>query len=378
MNFIEEYKKGKLEKNIGLPTGLKSLDIALNGIQKKAIYAIAAGPKVGKTTLVDFCFVIEPALYYLQFLKDNPETTLRINWIYYSYEVDRIEKEYKYAAHFIHRDFGVSTFMYENMMYKMSSNYLLGKLKNLNDPNKMVPVSEEHEAMLKEVYAKRIIPLFGEYSADGKLIKAGLIRFVEDRENPTGLRNELMHYAKTNGTFIEEKYHTRAKGADGKEHVVEKSRIRGYKPNNPDLVTIIITDHMRKLNKERGFTLKENIDKWVEYQVELRNWCHFTFVDIIHLNRAIGSIERIRFLKDKIYPTGDDVKDTGNLSEEANYILTLFNPREEKYNLTTHFGVELINYPNYRSLHLVESRDTECPQHLATQMFSNINSFNEI
>ena len=83
-------------------------------------------------------------------------------------------------------------------------------------------------------------------------------------------------------------------------------------------------------------------------------------------------------MKDKIYPTGEDFKDTGNLSEEADYILTLFNPRDEKFNLEKHFDIELVNYPNYRSIHLVESRDTECPQHLPMQMYGNINLFKPI
>ena len=68
-----------------------------------------------------------------------------------------------------------------------------------------------------------------------------------------------------------EKYQTRG----DKGEVVNKERIIGYKPNNSDLFTIIVTDHVRKLKKERLFTMKENIDKWIEYQVELRNWCGF-------------------------------------------------------------------------------------------------------
>lgn len=76
-----------------------------------------------------------------------------------------------------------------------------------------------------------------------------------------------------------------------------------------------------------------------------------------------------------LYPTGDAFKDTGNLSEEADYIITLFNPQDEKYNIKKHFGLELQNYPNYRSIHLVESRDTDCPIHLRANMYGNINLF---
>ncbi len=149
---------------------------------------------------------------------------------------------------------------------------------------------------------------------------------------------------------------------------VTKKRLIGYNIANKQKRTIIITDHIRKLKRERGYSMKENMDKWIEYTVELRNFCHFTFVHIVHLNRSISNIERLKFNGEYIYPTGEDVKDSGNLSEECDYLLTLFNPTDEKYGLTTHFGYVLEEYPNYRSIHLVESRDTECPQHLAVQM----------
>jgi len=377
MNFIEEYKKGQQGKNIGLPTGIKSLDLAIDGIQRKAIYGIAAAPKVGKTTFVDQCFVIEPFLFYLEFREKYPDHPLRINWIYYSFEIDRIKKEFKYAAHFMYRDHGIFSFTRNGRTYQMSPRYLLGRLVD-KDTNQLIPVSEEHELLLKQVYRDRIVPLFGEWSPEGLLIKPGVIKFIESRNNPTGLRNELLHYAKENGEFLGETYKTKETLPTGQERTVEKQRVTGYRPRNPELYTIVITDHMRRLNFERGFKMKENIDKWVEYQCELRNWCGFTFVDIIHLNRAIGSVERIKFFKEHLYPTGDDVKDTGNLSEDSDYLITLFDPQDEKYNIEKHFGYILENYPNYRSIHLVESRDTECPQHLGTQMYGNVNVFKEI
>lgn len=308
----------------------------------------------------------------MEYLAAHPESQLRINVIYYSFEIDRVKKEFKYASHFMYRDYGISTFTYNGRIYQMSPNYLMGKL--LDHENNPIIVLPEHEELLKQIYVNRIIPIFGEYNDQGIRIKKGLIDFISDKDNPTGLRNHILHYAKEHGTFIMEKYTT----ADDKGTNVTKERIVGYKPNNPDLYTIIITDHMRKLKRERSFTLKENIDKWIEYQVELRNWCEFTFVDIIHLNRSIASVDRIKYMKDKLYPTGDDFKDTGNLSEEADFIFTLFNPQDEKYNITEHFGVQLENYPNYRSIHLVESRDTDCPQHLPTEMFGNINYFKSI
>lgn len=378
MNFVEQVKQGQLGKNAGLTTGLKPLDDALNGIQKKAIYGVAAAPKVGKTTFVDFAFVLEPYLAYIEFKKQHPESKLKVKWIYFSFEIDRVKKELKYASYFMQRDHGINMFTHKGRVYPMSPNYLEGKIKDQD--NEVILLQPEHFEKLKQIYAERIIPMFGEYSPNGKKIKDGCIDFIEERDNPTGLRNYLLHYAGQNGTFIKENYKTK----NEQNQEVVKSRIVGYHEANSELYTLIITDHARKIKKERGYSLKENIDKFIEYQVELRNWCKFTFVDVIHLNRSIGAVDRVKFFSEHLYPTGDDVKDTGNLSEDADYMITMFNPQDERYNIKRHFGLDLFDedgnclYPFYRSIHLVESRDTECPNHLQVNMFGNINAFQQI
>lgn len=56
----------------------------------------------------------------------------------------------------------------------------------------------------------------------------------------------------------------------------------------------------------------------------------------------------------------------------------MFNPNDEKYNLTKHFGIELANYLNYRSIHIVESRDSESPLCIQTNMFGGVNMFQGI
>ncbi len=45
-NFIETFKAGKAGKRRGITTGIKALDIAINGIRKKNSIGIAAAPKV--------------------------------------------------------------------------------------------------------------------------------------------------------------------------------------------------------------------------------------------------------------------------------------------------------------------------------------------
>lgn len=369
-NFVEAFSDGKKGLNLGLTTGIPALDYAINGIQKKNLYGLAAAQKVGKTTAADFCFVLSP---YLQLEKEGRLDDA--NWIYWSLEVDRVSKEANFAAFFMAYDFGVTGYSYKDRPFiPLDSNYILGRkmYRNTDGTNELIPVSIEHEEMLKVIYVNRIVPLFGEYDKFGKKIKKGKIDFIEASENPTGIYKYLKAYAEKNGKFLKESYNTMGENST----MVTKERIYGYTENNPRLYTIVITDHIRKPQRERGFTIKENIDKLLEYHTEIRNLCKFTFVDIGHMNRGISNIERLKFFGEQIFPTADDVKDSGNLAEEATVLITMFNALDEKYNLSRHMGVDLkdtMNY-NYRSMHVVDARYVECPVHIQVRIFYGINT----
>ena len=367
-NFVTAFKKGKEGLNFGLSTGLPTLDLAMNKIQKGTSYGVAAAPKCGKTTFVDFSFIISP---YLE--AEALGTLDNLEFIYWSFEIDRINKEFKFAAFFMAHDFQQYNYTYDGVLYPMDQDYLQGKKLHKNSQGRLViiPISEEHEEMLKVIYEKRIVPLFGRWSEGGKLIEKGKILFIEERDNPTGMWKLLLHHAKQNGEFITEEFHT----LDEKNNRVKRTRIIGYKAKNPNMNTICITDHVRKLRRERGFSMKDNIDKWLEYSTEIRNLCAYIFVHIVHSNRNLANVDRLKFAGEFIFPTGDDTKDSGNIAEECTIFMTLFNPNDEKYNLKKHFDVELANYPNYRSIHITESRYTECPVHIQTNMYGGINTF---
>ena len=374
MNFQQEFEKGQIGKNKGIPfgKGLENLTAAINGLQRGMIYGIAAAPKVGKTTLADAAFVLGPYLYIL-------EHNIEVDWIYFSFEIDRISKEFDFASFFLYYDYQIGEVnLPEGVTIKgeskieISSDYLRGRIQD--DNNNIIKVPDYIIEKIKLIYRNRIVPLFGEYDLEGNQISYGKITFIEDKDNPTGLRNFMFDYARRNGNFLTTSYYS-------EKEKKTKERIVGYKPNNPDKVTICVTDHLRKVKLERGFTKKETIDKWIEYQVEMRNWCGFTFVDIIHLNRSMADIQRSKFMGDLIYPNSDDIKDTGNLAEEANHLFTMFNPNDDKYNLKKHFGKEIktlkneVLYPLMRTVHLVDSRHTWFPQHFRYNMKGNVKSF---
>ena len=287
--------------------------------------------------------------------------------------------EFDFCSHFLYHDYGISyrilpegvTIEGENKVY-ISSAYLLGNIQD--DNGNIVTVDSELLEYIKEIYDNRIIPLFGEYSADGVILKKGLITFIENSENPTGIYKEILRYAASRGSFVYEKYIK-----DGKED----SKIVAYNATNPNEYVIIVLDTIRKVMKERGFSIKETIDKTIEYETFLRKILGYTFVNIVHLNRDMADIERLKFMGDLIYPQPELIKDSGNLSEESTHVFTMFNPNDERYNLNTHFGLKIKDskknelYPNLRTIHLVESRFVPYPQHFRVNMNGALKDFKQ-
>lgn len=375
MNIIEKFNQGQQGGNMGLYMGDALVNIyrAIKGVQRAKVYGVAAAPKVGKTTLTDVGFVIEP---YIDAIKKGIE----IEFHYFSYEIDRVTKEFDFMCHFLNREYNIEYYLLPDGITVAGQNYvklepdlLMGHI--LDDKEQLITVDADLQAKMIEVYSKWIIPLFGEFAQNGVQIKKGVIIFHETKENPTGIRNKLLAYAEKNGQFVYED----SVGSGGKVY----RRMIGYKPNNPEKFVMIITDHVRKLVLERGFTLKQTVDKYLDYSIEFRNICGFSSVHIIHLNRSISDVKRLQFQDDRIYPTSEDIKDTGNLSEEANYVFTMFNPNDDKYNLSKFFGMKIrdtqknILYEDLRTVHLVESRHGPYPQHFILSMKGAIKKFVE-
>ena len=401
MNFIEAYNKGQTGSNIGLPMGdgLNSLSLDIRGVQRAMIYAVAAGAKAGKSTFVDYAFVISTTNYVIannikyfhllntgltveQIRDEHNIRHIDLEIIYNSYEIDRISKEFDFVAHFLNADFGIEyvtldagiTFEGQNVV-PLSTDYLRGRLVD-DATKKLIKVKSEIYNAIGTVYTNKIVPLFGQYNSLGQLEKKGFIIFLEQKENPTGVRNYLIDYAKKHGEVL----YTKFVGKDGKAH----QKIAGYVPLDPDKFVIVITDHLRKLSTESGFTLKQTVDKFSEYAVELKNMFKFSFVHIIHLNRSMSDIGRMKQQDDMLYPNSDDVKETGNLAEDCDYMITLFNPNDDRYNLSKHFGKMIkdrdnnLLYPNMRSIHLVENRHGPYPQHYRVNMDGKTKKFEQI
>lgn len=366
-NLQTVFREGQQGLNMGIPTGLGPLDKATGGLQRGMSIGLTAAPKVGKTTLADLAYLINPYEYMLAIGKLDD-----ISWLYWSFEISRIEKEFKIAAHYMHRLYHIFDFTYRGEIYPMSADYLMGrKFKVISEiERELIPVSKEHSDMLGQIYINKIIPLFGQYNENGVKEIEGKIDFIEETDNPTGMYKYTKGQLARKGEFLTSPYTMVENGRD-----VVKYREIGYRSHNPESYFVVITDHCRKPRREKGYTMKDNVDKWLEYTTEIRNRTKASFINILHSNRGLSNVERLKFAGEAIFPTADDAKDTGNLAEESTIFMTLFNPTDEKYNLKKHMGVDLALNPNYRSLHITEARNVPCPVHMQFNMYGGVNLF---
>lgn len=325
--FMQKVEQGMLGLNSGLSSGMSRLDSVTNRIQRESIEVWGGRPKSNKTTLIDYRYIL--SVY---------ESGIRnVKWIYFSYEISIDQKIAKFVAYFMKKKHGVNC----------SASYILSKGTSL--------LSAEHKAYVDDIYANEIKELFGEFDKYGRQTKKGLIEFIEQRENPTGIRNYLLAYAESMGKFIAEEFTIMSQGKETK-----KKKLIGYRPDNEDTHTIILVDHVGKVPTERGFTKKEAIDKLSEYAVELRNYCKWTFVFVSQFNRGLGSVERMKFSGNDLEPTIEDFKETGNLAEDANLVFGIFNPSEYNHlagSIYNGFDLSILGKA-FRSIKVILSRDT--------------------
>lgn len=313
--FLDYVKDGKNGLNEGLPNCFQKFNNILNNTQRGTYYAIGGLPGSGKSTFTDENFVLSP---YLTLSKGAGFNLLDdVDWLYYSFEMSKFAKRAKWTAYVLHKLHGLN----------VDSSYILSRGKNRISDEVYEKVVEVNEFMDK---------LFDK------------IIFVQEPMNPTGINKQVFSFAEKHGALQYEEY----TGPDGKP----AKKITGYVAKNPLKYTLIIIDHVALAKREGGFDVKQNIDKLSEYAIGWRNLFNFTPIPICQFNKGIANIERRKHDKSELAPTLEDFKDTGNIGQDCNIALGVFNPI--KYYIEEYIDYEIKNMPDtFRSIHVMKNRD---------------------
>jgi hypothetical protein len=269
LNLEERISDGISGKYSGLANGFQRLNEVIFGIQRSTYYLLGGQSGTFKTTLCDFMI--------LNAITDALKKGIKLNVFYYSYEIDRITKQCNWLSVIAYQKYGV--------IIPSETIKGLGEFRLTKEQHKII---------------QDCIP-------DVELLFSR-INFEFVPSNPTGIFNQCFKFFETIGTVEREKYidHERK----------EKYKIVKYIPNDPNEITIGVLDHLYCLKKERGFAVKETIDKHSEYCVQLRNLFGMSWLNIQQFNRAMSSIDRIKFKGADMSPQESDFKDTGNTYQD--------------------------------------------------------------
>lgn len=321
---LEERRCNIIEGNINsIPSPFERFRDDFIGIEQGQYIVVTAPTKGSKSQFTNYMYVFTPVLYAY----NNPDK-VDLKIIYFTLEenADRI----------------IQRFM-SFLLNHLSKGKIRISPRDLRSTDNEKPLSEEIIKILKSEEYQSILNFFEQS-----------VEFISDGCNPTGMYKICRDYALSQGTIINKK----VKYGDE-----EFDKFDSYVPNNPKLYKLVITDHIALIEKERGFTDKQAIDKWSEYEVKyLRNRYGFTCIDIQQQAFEGEGIEAQKL--GKIEGSIGSLGDSKYTARNANIVLGLFSPF--KFELPQYKGYDITKFKdNIRFLKIYVNRDGEmggvCP-----------------
>lgn len=321
---LEERRDNILKGNINsIPSPFKRFRKDFIGIEQEQYIVITAPTKGSKSQFANYMYVFTPILYAY----NNPDK-VKLKIIYFTLEenADRI----------------VQRFM-SFLLNHLSEGKIHISPRDLRSTDNDKPLSIEVLDILKSKEYRDILDFF-----------ESTIDFISDGCNPTGMYKICRDYALSQGKVITKK----VKYGDE-----EFDKFDNYIPNDPKLYKLVITDHIALIDKERGFSDKQAIDKWSEYEVKyLRNRYKFTCVDIQQQAFEGEGIEAQKL--GKVEGSISSLGDSKYTARNANLVLGLFSPF--KFELPQYKGYDITKFrDNIRFLKVYVNRDGEmggvCP-----------------
>lgn len=313
---LEKRRDNLLSGNINsIPSPFKRFREDFIGIEQGQYIVVTAPTKGAKSQFANFMYVFTPVLYAY----NNPDK-INLKIIYFTLEEneDRI----------------VQRFMSFLLNY-LSKGTIRISPKDLRSTDNDKPLPQHILDVLRSDEYTKILDFF-----------ESTVEFISDGCNPTGMYKICRDYALSQGKIINKKVKY------GEE---EFDKFDSYIPNDPYLYKIVITDHIALMEKERGYTDKQTIDKWSEYEVKyLRNRYGFTCVDIQQQAFDGEGLEAQKL--GKIESSISSLGDSKYTARNANIVLGLFSPF--KFELPQYMGYDITKFrDNIRFLKVLVNRD---------------------
>lgn len=320
MTITESVRKnielGRKGLNQGLSTGIEKLDRLTGGLVKGRYTVVTSNPGGGKTAIYLYSYVFKP---------------LRLDFDHYrgyffSMDMSAEQVVARLLAMYIFEEHGIE--LSSNQIFSTEKEYVLegDEYSYVQEALNWFEKVEEH------------------FTIYDKSITAG------------GIYKLLMEDLQKYGTFEES----------------ENRKV--YVPNDPHMLYVIGLDHWSLLSTSQGHTLKEEIDLGSKYLMTIRNYGTF-IITLQQSNRAQGTMERRQQGMNNF--TLNDLKDSGNPSQDCDVVLAVYNPNKDR--LSTYRGYDIKTLGGkFRSITTLKQRYGEVDQEFAVNFFGKSNIFAEL
>ncbi len=316
--LLAEVDRGRLGLNHGFSMGLPKLESIIDGISRETYTLIISNSGSGKTSFALYSYVFRPLMDHL----DDDDFKV----LYFSLEMNKISLFVKLLSIYIFETYG-KEISFKKILSR-EKNYILDD-ETYQIIQECLPWLDKVESKL-EIYDKQI---------NAKTVYAILKQRLE-----------------TMGEFTE-----------------TDTRLI-YTPNNPNLVYNVIIDHIGLIRPTQG-SLKQEMDLLSSYLVTLREKCGISPVIIQQANRDQGNIER--FKQNKSAFTINDSKDSGNMVQDCNIMLAIYNPFRDSLKTYKKYDVSALE-STFRSVMVLKNRFGDCDVEIGTAFYGWINYFAEL
>jgi len=322
-----EVELGLAGRNNGIPMGFDRLNRYI-GIRKSMYFLVGGLTGSGKTSFIDDAFVLNPFDWYI----NQTDPKIKLNIIYRSMERSRTYKMAKWVSRKIFIDHGL----------------IIPVAKLLGWTEKMD--HDEHDLFL----------MYEDYINE----MSNVITIIDGPENAVGVAKELKAHALKNGSIEQlDEYNKR------------------YIPNDENVVTIVIIDHIGLLKTTKDQTTKKQaIDKMSDELRYARDFYGYTPVVVSQFNRDISNPMRIK--NGDVEPRLEDFAESSQTQNDADVVLALFDPMRYKVadpsgysldKLKDEFGAKY-----FRNLRLIKNSYGEDDVRIGLGFLGQIGMFKEL
>lgn len=293
--LVENISRGQQGRNIGISTGLPTIDSIIYGIQRKYLYTIGADTSGGKTSFALDIFVYN--------LIKNANKDTKLNILYYSFEMSGDVLFAKLLSRYIYDKFD-EVVTYEDILSLTK------------------PISDKHKKLVDQCI-------------DWLRVISNVLTIYDKALTPNGIYATCKEWLKKFGVFEEVGEH--------KENYIER---------DPNEYKVVLIDHVGLIGGTGS--KKERIDLTVDYLIYFRNKCNISGVFIQQLNRNAKSMDRK--LNNYELIQLDDFKDTSGTTDASEVVIGLYYPYREKIARCEGYPIQNVLKSRFRLCQIIKNR----------------------